>query len=85
MASYKLENYEKGHLDHAEKVEVKKYHEECVAKLQETCPGTACILNDAFILAHLTNDGYLSGMSHKAHAPSSFVLICLPLTLDDQL
>lgn len=68
MANYNFLNCGKGHPKHAKKVEANKYHDERVAKEEDgytpLAPGTACILNDAFVLAHLTNDGYLTGMPH---------------------
>lgn len=64
MAAYDFLNFNTGHPEHAAQVEAEKYHDERVAREEDgysaIAPGTACILHDAFVLAHLTNDGYLT-------------------------
>jgi hypothetical protein len=63
---------------HADAVEAEALFDERMAQksdgYQPLPAGTACLLNNDFVLAHLCDDGYLSGTLHIA---CSLCCICI--------
>jgi hypothetical protein len=65
LAGYELLTFTEEHASHAKEVKASRLHDESVARkcdgYSKLAPGTACLLKEAFVLANLRNDGYLSG------------------------
>ncbi len=76
ISNYKLLTFSNEHEAHAAEVKAEAKHNKSVAQesnsYEELAPGTACLLNNVFVLANLHNDGYLSGTHLHTHMHHSF-------------
>ena len=76
ISDYNLLTFSNEHKAHAAEVKAEAKHNKSVAQesnsYEELAPGTACLLNNVFMLANLHNDGYLSGTHLHTHMHHSF-------------